>query len=58
MGQMTENGKEMSSWAKDIFAVTLFVEDLKAARKSIRRSSACPWYSRMATRPYSNSEKR
>ena len=33
MGQMTENGKEMSSWAKDIFAVTLFVEDLKAAKE-------------------------
>jgi catechol 2,3-dioxygenase-like lactoylglutathione lyase family enzyme len=33
MSQITGEGAEMSSWAKDIFAITLFVEDLKAAKK-------------------------
>ena len=32
MDQMTDNSAEMSSWAKGIAAITLFVEDLEAAK--------------------------
>jgi catechol 2,3-dioxygenase-like lactoylglutathione lyase family enzyme len=33
MDQISGKGAEVSSWAKSIFAITLFVEDLKAAKK-------------------------
>ena len=33
MAQFKEKGEEMSSWAKNIFAITLFVEDLEAAKQ-------------------------
>jgi catechol 2,3-dioxygenase-like lactoylglutathione lyase family enzyme len=33
MDQMTGKGTEVSAWPKGIFAITLFVEDLKAAKE-------------------------
>lgn len=33
MDQMSEKGAEVSSWAKGIYAITLFVEDLAAAQQ-------------------------
>jgi lactoylglutathione lyase len=33
MDQVAGKGAEISSWANDIFAITLFVEDLKAAKE-------------------------
>ena len=36
MDQITEKDAEVSSWAKAIFAITLFVEDLESARQFYR----------------------
>jgi catechol 2,3-dioxygenase-like lactoylglutathione lyase family enzyme len=36
MDEVTEKGAEVSSWAKSIFAITLFVEDLDAATQFYR----------------------
>ena len=33
MDQMTEKEPELGAWPKGIFAITLFVEDLAAARQ-------------------------
>jgi catechol 2,3-dioxygenase-like lactoylglutathione lyase family enzyme len=33
MGQITGKGTEASAWPKGIFAISLFVEDLKASKK-------------------------
>ncbi len=33
MDELTEKGAEVSSWAKNIFAITLFVEDLETAKQ-------------------------
>jgi catechol 2,3-dioxygenase-like lactoylglutathione lyase family enzyme len=36
MDEVTEKGAEVSTWAKSIFAITLFVEDLDAATQFYR----------------------
>ncbi len=36
MDELTEKGAEVASWAKNIFAITLFVEDLGNARQFYR----------------------
>jgi catechol 2,3-dioxygenase-like lactoylglutathione lyase family enzyme len=33
MSQITEEGEKMGAWPKGLFAITLFVEDMKAAKK-------------------------
>ena len=48
----------MTTWAKNIDAITLFVEDLGQRRASTRRSSTCRSSSRTRTRPCSSSATR
>jgi catechol 2,3-dioxygenase-like lactoylglutathione lyase family enzyme len=42
MVQTTGEGAEMNSWVKNIFAITLFVEDLADAKKFYREVFALP----------------
>ena len=42
MDQMTGNSAEMSSWAKGIAAITLFVEDLEAAKAFYGKTFGMP----------------
>jgi catechol 2,3-dioxygenase-like lactoylglutathione lyase family enzyme len=42
MDQITSNGAGMSPWTKGIFAVTLFVEDLLAAKQFYLRAFGLP----------------
>ena len=42
MGQNTGESAEVSSWPKGIFAITLFVEDLQAARQFYQVVSGLP----------------
>ncbi len=42
MDQTTEKSAQESSWAKEIFAITLFVEDLKVARQFYREVFGLP----------------
>jgi catechol 2,3-dioxygenase-like lactoylglutathione lyase family enzyme len=42
MDQTTENRPEASFWPKNIFAITLFIEDLDAAKKFYRKAFGLP----------------
>jgi len=42
MDQVTRKDAELSSWAKGIFAITLFVEDLQAAKQFYLRVFGLP----------------
>jgi catechol 2,3-dioxygenase-like lactoylglutathione lyase family enzyme len=42
MGQTTGKDAELSRWPKDIFAITLFVEDLQAAKQFYLRVFGLP----------------
>jgi len=42
MDQTTGKSAQESSWAKEIFAITLFVEDLKVARQFYREVFGLP----------------
>src|SRR5947207_15957868 len=42
MDQVTRKDAELSSWVKDIFAITLFVEDLQAAKQFYLRVFGLP----------------
>ncbi len=42
MDQFTEEGTEVSSWPKGVAAITLFVEDLKAAKQFYQAAFSLP----------------
>ena len=42
MEQATEKGAEVSSWPKGIYAITLFVEDLEAAKEFYQKVFGLP----------------
>jgi catechol 2,3-dioxygenase-like lactoylglutathione lyase family enzyme len=42
MGQITAKGADVSPWPKGIYAITLFVEDLEAARQFYRKVFGLP----------------
>jgi len=42
MGQITGKGADVSAWPKGIFAITLFVEDLKTAKEFYQMAFGLP----------------
>jgi lactoylglutathione lyase len=42
MDKTTGKGEQLNSWAKDIFAITLFVDDLESAKQFYRRVFGLP----------------
>ena len=44
MDQITGESKELSSWPKGIFAITLFVDNLEAAKKFYQKVFDLPGF--------------